>query len=531
MGFTSHSSKPKVVDRLHRLVFGPQALAVLPAVILAGYWWGGQVVLVVASVIFPVAYWISTHFSKTHTPELERADATTGLPRRNAAIFHADRILADGEAKATMAAALVVGIDEMEQVGQNLGAEAWDKVLKLAADRVSSELRQVPDIVARLDGPRLCAVLSSGSKLDLEALIQITARLQRALRIPMDVGHTRVFVTASIGFCPASKLGSVSGVALIEAAEAAQAYAASQGAGSIRAYSPEIKEKVKQRQALSDQLPMALDTGEIQPWFQPQIKTQTGELIGVEVLARWEHPKAGIVSPAEFLPMVEEQGLGDRLLEVMLASALTSLQNWDRAGLSVPGISVNFSSAELRNPEIVDKVKWELDRFSIDPGRFTVEIVETVAARADDDVILRNIEGFRDLGCKIDLDDFGTGNASITSIKRFAAHRIKIDRSFVTKVDTDEDQQNLIRAILSMADGLGLQTLAEGVETPEEHEALREMGCDFLQGFEIARPMPFADVEVWLETRSIDAEQAGKTQSDLAPTKCRETRENAPKTA
>jgi diguanylate cyclase len=170
-------------------------------------------------------------------------------------------------------------------------------------------------------------------------------------------------------------------------------------------------------------------------------------------------------------------------------------------------VSVNFSAAELRNPRLPDRLRWELDRFGLGPDRLTVEVLETVIAATDNDVIVANIAALSAMGCGIDLDDFGIGHASITTIRRFAVRRIKIDRSFVTRVDQDREQQRMVSAILSLADRLGLQTLAEGVETAGEHAMLSQLGCSHVQGFGIARPMPLDEVTDWM-TRQ--AQTAGR---------------------
>ena len=164
----------------------------------------------------------------------------------------------------------------------------------------------------------------------------------------------------------------------------------------------------------------------------------------------------------------------------------------------MPTVAVNFSADELRNPRLAEKLKWELDRFDLEPKRLCVEVLENVVAGTDNDVIVANIAALSKLGCGIDLDDFGTGNASITSIRRFAIRRIKIDRSFVTRVDEDREQQKMVSAILSMAERLGLATLAEGVETSAEHAMLAQLGCGDVQGFGIARPMPVDETMDWI---------------------------------
>jgi EAL domain-containing protein (putative c-di-GMP-specific phosphodiesterase class I) len=266
----------------------------------------------------------------------------------------------------------------------------------------------------------------------------------------------------------------------------------------MRVYSPQMHRAKVARHALMDEARDALELGHILPWFQPQISTDTGAVTGFEALARWQHPERGMISPPEFLPALERAGLMDRLGEVMLYHAFTALRAWDRAGKTVPSVGVNFSAAELRNPTLLDRIAWELDRFDLDAGRLTVEVLESVIATSQDDMTQRNIAGLAGLGCTIDLDDFGTGHASITSLRQFAISRIKIDRSFVMKVDQDRDQQQMVSAILTMAEQLGLDTLAEGIETAGEHSMLAQLGCRNVQGYGIGRPMPFADTLDWL---------------------------------
>ena len=169
---------------------------------------------------------------------------------------------------------------------------------------------------------------------------------------------------------------------------------------------------------------------------------------------------------------------------------------------------MNFTTEELHNPKLLDKIRWELDRFDLPPSRLSVEVLETVVAAAPDDTVSRNINGLAKLGCVIDLDDFGTGHASISSIRRFAVARIKIDRSFVLKVDRDPEQQRIVNAILTMADRLDLDTLAEGVETLGEHAMLAQLGCGHVQGFGIARPMPFDQTADWIRNHNAKLQQA-----------------------
>jgi EAL domain-containing protein (putative c-di-GMP-specific phosphodiesterase class I) len=253
----------------------------------------------------------------------------------------------------------------------------------------------------------------------------------------------------------------------------------------------------KEKNSLKNEVDQALSGGQIQPWFQPQICTSTGEISGVEALARWIHPERGIIPPAQFLRILEETGKMERLSEVILQHSLTALRSWDQVGLNVPRVSVNFSDTELRDPRLVERIQWELDRFGLTPQRLGIEVLETVIAGSPEGIVSRNIVALGEMGCHIDLDDFGTGHASITALRRFRVHRLKIDRSFVTRIDRDEDQHRMLAAVLGMADRLDLATLAEGVESVGEHALLGQLGCDHVQGFGIARPMPPDQLVTW----------------------------------
>jgi EAL domain-containing protein (putative c-di-GMP-specific phosphodiesterase class I) len=188
----------------------------------------------------------------------------------------------------------------------------------------------------------------------------------------------------------------------------------------------------------------------------------------------------------------------ERLSQVMLFHSLTAIKAWDAAGVEVPSVGVNFATQELRNPGLADNIRWELERFGLSSDRLSVEILETVMTDQPDDVVTRNIAALSAMGCRIELDDFGTGHASISAVRRFNISRIKIDRSFVMKSDRDPEQQKLIAAILTMAERLDLETLAEGVETVGEHALLSQLGCDHVQGFGIGRPMPFDQTLDWI---------------------------------
>ena len=475
----------------------PEWIVFVPALTLAAFWLGGEKVLILVALGAPLVFAMAGAF-RLHDGEVaDLPDALSGLSLRQQIVGNLDSVLRDSPVSGRTTACLVLQFDGMDQLVDRYGRAAQTEVLARSAERLAAALRE-GDLVARLEGGGFAVALAPVRRLDLETVVQLATRLQAALSVPISVNAARLYVGASIGFCLAARAPAPNGKALLDAAQLAADDAARHGPGAIRAYAPEMSRHRADRQALREDLEQALDEGQIRAHFQPQLSTDTGAITGFEALARWYHPEKGLIAPAEFLPLLEAAGLSERLGEVMLYNALSALARWDKLGLSVPTVAVNFSSSELRNPRLADKLKWELDRFDLKASRLSVEILENVVAETDNDVIVSNIAALAQMGCGIDLDDFGTGHASITSIRRFAVRRIKIDRSFVTKVDEDRDQQKMVSAILSMAEQLGLATLAEGVETPAQHAMLAQLGCGDVQGFGIARPMPVDETMDWI---------------------------------
>lgn len=485
---------PRVKDTLRAVLIGPQLAAFIPALTLGAFWFGGEGLLLVLALLLPALLALSSILTRHRAAEDGTGDPVTGLPGQ-AALTKA--MTGDGHF-----ACLAVEIDHLSALRGQYGTQVCETVMQRCADRLQTAMRDT-DIVASLDNGRYGIVIKKKRRVDLEVMIQLAGRLQGCLHDPIAVDGARVLITASIGFALPSRVDDPTAAGMLAAAECALAEALKSGPGSIRSYATGMHAPATVDNDALDELVAALENRQIVPWFQPQISTDTGELSGFEALARWEHPEKGHIAPAEFLPLIARAGLFERLGEVMLFQSLSALRDWDRARLNVPGVAVNFSAEELRNPKLFDKVRWELDRFDIAPARLTVEILENVVAQSDDDITTRNIAALAKMGCPIDLDDFGTGHASIANIRRFDVNRIKIDRSFVTHVDSDRDQQNMVAAILTMAERLNLDTLAEGVESHGEHAMLAQLGCGHVQGYSIARPMPLSQTMAWINDHQL----------------------------
>jgi diguanylate cyclase (GGDEF)-like protein len=490
---------------LHRLIAAlagpigrltrPVMLAMAPMLLLAALTLGGNLGVALLLLALPL-----TVASAVGRPILTREgtrDPLTGLGDRAALTAELDRILGRSGGPPRSVAAMVLEIDGFKQIEQRHDRVAIEWLLRIVGERLQDGLRD-GDTLARLDGACFGLALSSRHQPDLETAIQLGQRLQAAVADPIPVEGLQIHVTVSLGFALALRLVRPDGADLVQAATLALIEAQRGGSNSIRCYSEAMRHRVSLRHDLADEVAAALDRGDVVAHFQPQISLRSGRLTGVEALARWHHPERGLIPPGEFLPVMEQAGLMGRLGEVMVQDGLNALRLWDAAGLDVPHVAINFSQAELADPRLVDRLAWELDRFDLRPDRLAIEVLETVVAKRVEDVVVRNLSGLSGLGCRLDLDDFGTGHAAITSIRQFSIQRIKIDRSFVTRIDNDAEQQKMVSAILTMADRLGIETLAEGVETEAERDMLHRLGCDHGQGFGIGRPMPRLETEAWI---------------------------------
>ena len=484
---------------------GPPALAFLPAVTLGAFWLGGEAALVLASLSVPLFFAFVGAFSKHQITVTNLRDSATGLILRDGFDVVVEQFFAKTKDANLRSACMVVHLDDFSELAGRYGQEAMDRIARQIGERIQSTLRE-GDVVARIDEHRFAFCTSPAKNLDLEACIMLAGRIQSSVEEPISMDGITVYVSCSIGFCTRKKAPGKTSADWFAAAEAALITALQHGPSSIRSFAPSNAPSSFARGDLMEEALDALENGQVVPWFQPQISTDTGQVTGFEALARWNHPTHGTLPAEEFLTVMEEASLLPKLTRVVLLHAFTALKAWDNSGLNVPAISVNFDRGELRDPSLVDRMKWELDRFDLTPDRLVVEILETVMTDNPDDVISRNIVALRDLGCRIDLDDFGTGHASIASIRRFGFARIKIDRSFVMRADQDPEQQRLVGAILTMAERLELETLAEGVETVGEHALLAQLGCDHVQGFGIGRPMPFEKTLEWMKRHNAKLE-------------------------
>lgn len=466
-------------------------LVLIPAAAMAAYIFSADTILLSIALTFPAAVIFALN-TGARAPRQNRQELIeSGEP---GFVTLLDEELARAAAT-TKTACIILSVDKFKEFSQDLDRAAIEKALKLVLERMKSVLR-AGDEVMPLSANTFGVIVRSVRAPETSVILTLCERLEEATSEPLQLDGGVYHVTLSAGFCLDSRANERTGAAMLMAAKAALEEANQNAPRAIRGFSNRTLTPIKS--ALTEEVLEALEKGQIKPWFQPQISTDTGEITGFEALARWEHPKKGVLPPTAFVPTLEAAHRLEELGESILNQALRSLSEWDKAGALVPAVSVNFATQELRNPSLVERIKWDVDRFEVDPSRLTVEIIETVISEHDDDIITRNIRALGSQGFGIDLDDFGTGHASLSNIRRFAVDRIKIDRSFVANVDSDPEQQRMVAAIIGLGERLGIETLAEGVENIGEQSLLSQLGCNHLQGFAIARPMPFDKTIDWI---------------------------------
>ena len=368
-------------QRAFNLLTGPPALAFIPAFSLAAYWFGGEGALLVVAALLPTAYLLSGGFNGT-VGHLQGLGSTKNSLLSRKAMAERCKVLFEQAAESNQHSCLhVIEIEGFVDLIDRFGPAASDVVIDRMSTRLTSVMRD-GDLIGQIGDARFAVCVDPVRHLSLELCIQLAGRLQAAAEEPISLDGTVIYADVCIGFCQHSRSPENRASDWLDAACIALRSAQARGASSIRAYSDQMHQERKTRRALHEDVAAALDSGEIVPWFQPQICTDTGKITGFEALARWTHPVRGSIPPAEFLPAIEAANFLERLAEVMMYHSFLPSRKWDAAGVEVPQVGVNFAGSELSNPRLLEKIKWDLDRFELTPDRLAVEVLETVVASA-----------------------------------------------------------------------------------------------------------------------------------------------------
>jgi diguanylate cyclase (GGDEF)-like protein/PAS domain S-box-containing protein len=417
-------------------------------------------------------------------------DTLTGLPNRR----YLDQVLADRAAEAALTGASVallhIDLDRFKQINDTLGHIAGDAMLVHAAELLRRNMG-AGDFVARVGGDEFIVVCSYAG--EQNRLIDLARAVVEQMRQPVPYhGHFCRF-GASIGIA-AQHGNAVDPVRLMIDADIALYRAKARGKNGYEFFSEALQAEAVHTKRLADEILQGIEQDEFLPYYQPLFDARTMELSGVEALARWRHPVEGILPPARFLRVAEDLNVVTSIDSTILRKALDDFDQWRKAGLHVPAVSVNVSFRRLRDERLVASLR----DMKFEAGTLSFELLESIFLDDIDDMVSWNLDRIRDLGIDLSIDDFGTGHASILSLLRLRPTRFKIDRQFLDQLTTSRSQQQLVGSLIDIGRSLNIKVVAEGVETFEQAEILRGLGCDILQGFAFARPMPAKALESML---------------------------------
>jgi len=417
-------------------------------------------------------------------------DALTDLPNRVLLHDRLQQAIRAAERNRSSVALLVMDLDRFKEVNDTFGHHTGDLLLEQLGQRLGSVLRS-SDTIARLGGDEFAVLLPTATFEDARL---IADRLLQVLEEPFVLGSLQLEIDASIGIALSPDHGQDADT-LLRRADVAM-YVAKRNNTGHALYTADQDEHSPMRLAMVGELRRAIDQNELSLHFQPKVDLETGEVTCAEALVRWDHPRHGMLGPDIFIPIAEQTGLIRPLARWVLDAALRQCNRWRRDGLDL-SVAVNLSMRNLHDPEVVDMIRQLLLRWGIPASRLVIEITESSlmadAARAMD--VLGRL---RAMGVSVSIDDFGTGYSSLAYLKRLPVDELKIDKSFMAHIASDDNDAAIVRSTIGLAHDLGLSVVAEGIEDQQTLEFLAKLGCDVAQGYFISRPLPVVALGDWL---------------------------------
>ncbi len=443
-----------------------------------------------------VALFSDITLQKEHERELEHIahyDALTTLPNR---VLLADRLnqaMLQAPRRGQRLAVAYLDLDGFKRVNDTYGHESGDQLLIALANRMKQTLRE-GDTIARIGGDEFVGVLLDLP--DADTCLPMLDRLLASVAQPISVGDVVHQVSASLGVTFYPQAEEVDADQLLRQADQAMYEAKLAGKNRFHVFDADRDRSVRGHHESLERIRRALNNRELVLHYQPKVNMRTGAVVGAEALIRWQHPERGLLSPAAFLPVIEDHPLAVDVGEWVVHGALTQIRVWQDAGLEVP-VSVNIGARQLQQPDFVDRLRAILSAHPrVSPEKLMMEVVET-SALEDLTRISQIIEECQAIGVSFSLDDFGTGYSSLTYLKRLPVQKLKIDQSFVRDMLDDPDDLAILEGILGLAIAFDRQVIAEGVETVEHGRILLRLGCELAQGYGIARPMPAPEFAGW----------------------------------
>ncbi|HYD66260.1 putative bifunctional diguanylate cyclase/phosphodiesterase, partial [Azospirillum sp.] len=427
---------------------------------------------------------------------LAHYDALTGLPNRTLLQDRLGHAITAAKRSNGTVAVLFLDLDHFKVINDSLGHTIGDEVLKDVAVRLQQALREV-DTVGRLGGDEFIIVLPDAG--NAAEVARVAARILDCVCEPMRIKDRDFTISPSIGISLYPGDGE-DGERLIKNADAAMYQAKAAGRHAFRFFTTSMDAQLNERLNLEANIRRALDLGEFRLHYQPQIELGSGRVTGLEALIRWAHPDLGMVPPGRFIPVAEESGQIAAISLWVLDEACRQAKLWQAEGLPLQRVAVNVSALQFRSADLPGQVSAALSRHGLPPWCLELEVTEGALIRNVDMAILI-LKSLKEMGVKVSIDDFGTGYSSLSYLQRFPVDTLKIDRSFVNDVPTDQNDAAIVKAIIGLGSSLGLTVIAEGVETEPQLDFLRRHGCHGAQGYLFSPPMSAEDATRFLRTR------------------------------
>jgi len=421
-------------------------------------------------------------------------DPLTGLPNRTLFLDRLMQAITLMEKEEALAV-LMLDVDRFGLINDSLGPSGGDAALRETAKRLSSTANE-KSTIARLGSDEFGIILPEAPH--TEDILRCVQKYHEALMPSMWIEGNELLVTASIGIAVYPN-DSASAEGLLQYANLAMSEARAQGANNYQFYAEGMNLRASEFLHLEKKLYDALSNDEFFLVYQPYVDAQTQQIMGMEALIRWQSPENGVVSPGKFIPVLEESRLLSEVGEWILNTVCSQIIRWQENGLGVVPVAVNFSSLQFRQQGFATHLSDTINKAGIDPRLLTCEITESTFME-DVAYTRKTLEAIQDLGMYVSIDDFGTGYSSLSYLKRLPVNNLKIDISFIRQIAEDPDDATIVSTIISMAHQLGLNTIAEGVETTEQWKIMRLLRCDMIQGFYFSKPLPATEIQNWLDS-------------------------------
>jgi len=432
--------------------------------------------------------------AQEHIQFLAQHDVLTGLPNRALLTDRLQQAVLTAERNSLHVAILYLDLDRFKFVNDSLGHNSGDELLVEVAQRLTSKVRE-EDTVARTGGDEFTVLLLST---DAQGAAYVAKSLIDSISEPFKINDHELYVTLSVGISLYPENGD-NGQTLRQKADTAMYRAKNSGRGQYQFFTEEMQTEMLRRIEIENDLRFALERHEFALVYQPQVDISTSKVIGCEALIRWKHPEKGYISPVDFIPIAEETGLINTIGDWVLSTATQQLKQWLSRGYPDFVMAVNISGVQFSDLSLITKVNNLLQRNNIPAHNLEIEITESIAMK-DIELTLKQLNEISTLGVLISLDDFGTGYSSLSYLKKFPINKLKIDQSFIFDMLKDKESESIVDTVISLARSLGLESIAEGVETKEHMDSLRLKGCNQIQGYYFSKPIPAEQFAQLLES-------------------------------